>query len=107
MDLKRILPFLLIAVLLFACAFPAQSALAPAPQNAADGALVADSDVSRDDCTCICHLFYSVRDDLLQSIVSKTIDGKTLLRVLSYYVRLFTWRMLGIQQYCACEYRHY
>lgn len=90
--MKRFLCCILIGVLLFSCAFSAHGA----------------EDVeTEEECTCVCHLFLSVRDDLLQRIVDKTIDCKTLTRVVWYYVQLFTWRVLNINQYCTCGARHY
>lgn len=90
--MKRILSCILIAVLLFSCAFSAHGAEPSDPEE---------------ECTCACHLMLSMRDSLLQEILDKTIDGQTLVRILWYYVQLFTWRVLGIQQYCACGARHY
>ena len=66
-----------------------------------------DPDVTEDDCPCACHLMLEMRDDLLQRIADKSIDCKTLARVLWYYVQLFSWRVLGVRQYCECGARHY
>lgn len=90
--MKRIISCILIGVLLFSCSFCVHGADMPEPEE---------------ECKCVCHLFLSVRDDLLVRIAEKTIDCKTLARVLWYYLQLFTWRVLDINQYCACGARHY
>ena len=91
--MKRILSCILLAAFLFSSAFPVQ------------GAALTETD--DETCTCSCHLFYSVRDDLLQKIADRTIDGRTLLRVLCYFVQLYVWRVLGIHQYGDCGIWHY
>ncbi len=90
--MKRVVSLMMTALLLFLCAF----------------AVHADAQESDEDvCPCTCHVFYSERDTLIERIADKTIDCKTLFQVMSYCVKLFTWRVLGIRQYCACGIRHY
>lgn len=106
--MKRVFSFLLTAVLLFLCAFSAQGAPASDARTQNHNVfLVADASEEESGCPCVCHTFYSLRDSLLESILNKTVDCATLFRVLSYFVRLYTWRMLGIRQYCECGSRHY
>ena len=105
--MKRMLSFALAAVLLFCCAFSAQCADVSEPYEEPVGTVSDDAPAEDAACDCPCHLFYSMRDTLPQQVFDRTIDCKTLLRVLSYYLQLFTWRVLGVRQYCACGSRHY
>ncbi len=103
--MKRVFSFLM-AVLLFTCAFFAQGTWTSFAREDA-GCVCAEADDETVECPCVCHTFYGLRDTLLQSFLDKSVDCKTLLRAVSYFVRLYTWRMLNIRQYCECGSRHY
>ena len=55
------------------------------------------------DCTCICHTVFH----FAEKHDSDSLDKVTLYRVLIYYVKLFVWRIIGVNQYCQCGKRHY
>ena len=103
--MKRIFSFIM-AVVLVTCALFTQSAWTSFAREDAYG-VCAGADDGAADCPCVCHTFYSLRDTILQSILDKSVDCKTLLRAVSYIVRLYTWRVLNVNQYCACGSRHY
>ncbi len=90
--MKKVLSIILAAVIFFSCTLFVRAA---------------DAGIPEEECTCSCHLMLEMRDTLLQRIADKSIDCKTLCRVLFYYVQLFTWRVLNVRQYCACGARHY
>ena len=90
--MKSALSVLLAAVILFSCTVFVRAE---------------DARVTQEECPCACHLMLEMRDTLLQRIAEKSIDCKTLSRILFYYVQLFTWRVLNVRQYCVCGARHY
>ena len=105
--MKRVFALTIAAVLLVLCAFAAEGAYVSDAQEEAVCVFESADGDDANDCACVCHVFYGVRDTLIERIADKTIDCKTLFQVVSYCVKLFTWRVLGVRQYCECGARHY